>query len=336
MTGDTRLVRESEKLDWESLAQYLRRELGVTGEMSVRQFASGHSNLTYELRFGEQAFVMRRPPFGPVPPRAHDMTREYRVLVAVHPHFSLAPEPFLLCEDTGIIGSVFYVMERRRGVVIRDVEPALRPAVSASMIDTLAALHAVDVSTPDLAALGRPAGFVARQVRGWTERWHGSKTTEVPDMEWLGRWLEERIPPDAPRAALVHGDFKLDNVLLDERNPGRISTVFDWEMSAIGDPLIDLGIVLCYWIHATGELPSVTTQRGWYARDEILERYAHATGAKLGDMTPYEVFAVFKLAVVVQQIYARFVRGQTDDPRFVGLGGTVARLAAIARRLAVH
>ena len=345
--NDTRPVRASEQLDWEKLADYLRRELNLGGEMAVTQFPGGHSNLTYDLRFGDFELVLRRPPFGPVPPRAHDMAREYRVLAAVHPHFPLAPRPYLLCEDASVIGSLFYVMERRRGIVIRTDEPPsfneeLRRRVSGSMIDTLAELHAIDVAAHGLDALGKPAGFVARQIRGWTERWQGSKTGDVPDMEWLGRWLlqgleEERIPNDPPRATLVHGDYKLDNVMLDESEPSKLAGVFDWEMSAIGDPLVDLGIILCYWVHAAGDhdaIPSVTKRPGWFTRGEIIERYASASGIDVANIALYEVFAVFKLAVVIQQIYARFVRGQTDDPRFEPLGARVIDLARIARRLA--
>ncbi len=329
---DTRPVRASEQLDWEKLADYLRRELKLDGEMTVAQFPGGHSNLTYDIRFGNSELVLRRPPFGPVPPRAHDMAREYRVLTAVHPHFPLAPKPYLLCEDTSIIGSVFYVMERRRGLVIRTEEPrgfdeAMRARVSAGVVGTLSNLHAIDIAAHSLDTLGRPAGFVARQIRGWTERWHGSKTSEVPDMEWLARWLDERIPDDPPRPALVHGDYKLDNVMLDPADPSRLVGVFDWEMSAIGDPLVDVGILLCYWVHA---LPEVTGLPGWFTREEILARY----GCESSEIAVYEVFAVFKLAVVIQQIYARFVRGQTDDPRFAPLGERVAMLAAIGRGLA--
>ena len=340
--NDTRPVRASEQLDWEKLGAYLRDQLGVTGDMSISQFPGGHSNLTYVIAFGERELVLRRPPFGPLPPRAHDMAREYRVLRAVHPHFPLAPEPYDLCEDVSIIGSVFYVMERRRGIVIRAEEPpgieSLRGAISASVIDTLADLHGIDVTSHGLDTLGKPAGFVARQIRGWTERWLGSKTSDVPEMDALAAWLESRIPGDPSRPTLVHGDYKLDNVMLDAKDPARLVGVFDWEMSAIGDPLVDIGILLCYWIHAAVEhdaIPSVTKRPGWFTRDEILGRYEARAERSLDNIAVYEVFAVFKLAVVIQQIYARFVRGQTDDPRFGSLGERVAMLARIGTQLAV-
>jgi aminoglycoside phosphotransferase (APT) family kinase protein len=344
--SDTRPVRTSENLDWQHLAGYLRRELNLgDAEMQVEQFPGGHSNLTYLLRFGDREMVLRRPPFGPVPPRAHDMARESRVLAAVHPHFPLAPKPYLLCEDTSVIGSVFYVMERRRGITIRTEEPppiagdvALRRRISGSVIDTLADLHAIDVQRHGLDALGKPAGFVTRQIRGWTERWHGSKTTDVPRMEALATWLEAHTPADVARPSLVHGDYKLDNVMLDAAEPERMMGVFDWEMSAVGDPLVDVGILLAYWVHVASvndpTIGTVTTREGWFGRDEILERYATQSGRDLSNIALYEVFAVFKLAVVIQQIYARYVRGQTDDPRFAALGERVASLAEIADRLA--
>jgi len=348
--SDTRPVRSSENLDWQRLADYLRRELPDLdhGEMEVEQFPGGHSNLTYLLRFGSREIVLRRPPFGPVPARAHDMARESRVLAAVHPHFPLAPRPYLLCEDTSIIGSVFYVMERRRGLIIRTEEPApvaddaeLRTRISGSIVDTLADLHAIDVNAHGLDSLGKPAGFVARQIRGWTERWHGAKTSDVPEMETLAAWLEQHIPADPPRPSLVHGDYKLDNVMLDEERPDQLTGVFDWEMSAIGDPLVDVGILLCYWIHVAeaqdSAIATVTTRPGWFGREAILERYASRSGRNLDAIGLaiglYEVFAVFKLAVVLQQIYARYVRKQTDDPRFAALGDRVALLARIAAGL---
>lgn len=344
---DTRPVRTSENLDWQRLADYLRAHLSIANdaEMQVEQFPGGHSNLTYLLRFGAAEIVLRRPPFGPVPPRAHDMARESRVLTAVHPHFPLAPKPYLLCEDTSVIGSVFYVMERRRGITIRTDEPPpiannveLRGRISGSVIDTLADLHAIDVQAHGLDALGKPAGFVARQIRGWTERWHGSKTSDVPQMEALASWLDTHTPSDVARPSLVHGDYKLDNLMLDAARPDRLVGVFDWEMSAVGDPLVDVGILLAYWVHVASvsdpSIGTVTTRPGWFGRDEILERYAARSGTGLDAIALYEVFAVFKLAVVIQQIYARYVRGQTDDPRFAPLGERVASLAGIATELA--
>lgn len=339
--SDTKPVRASEQLDWPKIESYLRAHLPMIAAappMQVEQFPGGHSNLTYMLRFGELELVLRRPPFGPVPPRAHDMARECRVLQAVHPVFPLAPEPYLLCEDASVTGSVFYVMERRHGIVIREREPeevrAVRSGISASVVDTLADLHAVDVVRHGLDTLGKPAGFVARQIRGWTERWHGSKTSEIPEMERLAVWLEQRIPADPARPALVHGDYKLDNIMLDAGDPRKLVAIFDWEMSAIGDPLVDLGILLCYWVHVGSVGDPVTTERGWFGRGEILDRYAKRAKQSLDGIAVYEVFAVFKLAVVIQQIYARFVRGQTDDPRFAAMGERVTLLARKAASMA--
>jgi len=274
------------------------------------------------------------------------MAREYRILEAVHPVFPLAPRPYVLCEDAGVIGATFYIMERRCGFVVRYDEPpelADRPAarrrVSRALVDALADLHAVDINVHGLAALGKPAGFVQRQVRGWSERWKGSQTSELPKMDMLAAWLAERLPPDPPRPTLVHGDFKLDNVMLDARDIGHIVAVFDWEMSAVGDPLIDLGILLCYCVHTStvsqhDAVTSVTHRAGWFTRAEILERYGERTGLDLTNVTFYEVFAVFKLAVVLQQIFYRYHRGQTDDARFATLDSRVTWLARIATDLA--
>ena len=353
--ADTRPVRASEQLDWAALAAYLHARLpGAAGgrvdagaPLEVEQFPGGHSNLTYLLRFGSREFVLRRPPFGPVAPKAHDMAREFRILEALHPVFPLAPEPFLLCEDAGVVGSVFYVMERRRGLVVRaeeppelDGRPDERRRASAALVDALAALHAVDVRAHGLDSLGKPAGFVGRQVRGWAERWHRSQTGEVPEMDALAAWLAGRLPPEPARPTLVHGDYKLDNVMLDARDVGRVVGVFDWEMSAVGDPLVDLGILLGYWVHTAaagerlGSVATVTHREGWFTREEILERYGERAGFDLTGVGFYEVFAVFKLAVVLQQIFFRYRRGQTDDPRFAALGDRVAWLARVATALA--
>ena len=353
-SSDTNPVRASEQLDWDALAGYARERLAAelgdrfdaTAPLTVEQFPGGHSNLTYLLRFGRQEFVMRRPPFGPVPPKAHDMARECRILAAVHPVFPLAPQPYVLCEDASVIGSTFYLMERRHGLVVRSDEPPelatqpeARRRVSEAMVDALADLHTVDINGHGLAELGKPAGFVERQVRGWSERWKRSQTSEQPGMDLLAAWLADRLPPDAARPTLLHGDFKLDNVMLDALDVGRLVAVFDWEMSAVGDPLVDLGILLAYWIHTVpasqgDALTSVTRRPGWFTREEMLERYAARTGSDLTKIEFYEVFAVFKLAVVLQQIFYRFHRGQTDDARFARLDERVKWLGRIATALA--
>jgi aminoglycoside phosphotransferase (APT) family kinase protein len=278
--------------------------------------------------------------------RAHDMAREYRILAAVNPVYSLAPRPFLLCEDGSVIGSTFYLMERRRGLVVRNEEPPqlagqphARRRASSAMIDALAGLHGVDILAHGLDALGKPAGFVERQVRGWSDRWHGSQTSELPVMDALAAWLIERLPADPQRPTLVHGDFKLDNVMLSDTDVGKLVGVFDWEMAAVGDPLIDLGILLAYWVHVStaaeaDAVASVTHREGWFTRAEILEHYHERTGFELANITFYEVFAVFKLAVVLQQIFYRYHRGQTDDPRFATLDERVRWLADVATALA--
>jgi aminoglycoside phosphotransferase (APT) family kinase protein len=354
ISSDTKPVRASEQLAWDALESYVRQRLSAVLEgqfdsaypMSVEQFPGGHSNLTYLLRFGHQEFVMRRPPFGPVPPKAHDMAREYRILEAVHPVYSLAPRPLVLCEDASVTGSTFYLMERRRGLVVRTKEPPEltdkpqeRRRASEAMVNALADLHNVDIAAHGLVALGKPVGFVERQVLGWSERWKGSRTSELPEMDALASWLAERLPPDPLRPTMVHGDFKLDNVMLDQHDIGRVVAVFDWEMSAVGDPLIDLGILLAYWVHVstTSEddaVGSVTQLPGWFTRAEVIEGYVAKTQLDLTNIAFYEVFALFKLAVVLQQIFYRYHRGQTDDPRFAKLDDRVTWLARIATTLA--
>lgn len=346
-------IRSGEQLEWRRLESYLRDRLagcGIPGldlsrPMEASQFPGGHSNLTYLVRFGTSELVVRRPPLGPLPPRAHDMAREYKWLAAVNPVFPLAPRPYLLCEDPAVVGSTFYVMERRRGIVVRDAEPpdiANEPArrrVSEAIVDTLADLHAVDVSAHGLSALGKPAGFVERQVRGWIERWHRSRIAPVPEMDALAEWLLARIPADPARAAIVHGDFKLDNLLLDANDAGTILAIFDWEMSALGDPLIDLGILLAYWSPTAppgqrDALTTVTDRPGYFSRDEIVGRYGARSGRDVSGIRFYEVFAVFKIAVVIQQIFYRYAHGQTKDARFAAFDKRVEFLARSAAALA--
>jgi len=325
VTNDSAAVRAGEELNSQSLAAYLKDKIEASGELTIEQFPGGHSNLTYLLRTPVREYVLRRGPLGPVAPKAHDMAREYRVLKAVHPWLAAAPEAFHLCEDASVIGAVFFVMERRNGIVVRDEIPASLavfpdyPArVSAGLIDCLIELHSVDIFSHGLDSLGRPDGFLERQVRGWFERWTRAKTEEIPLMERLIAWLAERMPP-SPAPTIVHNDFKLDNVMLNFSDPGKIEAVLDWEMSSVGDPLVDLGVLLCYWTQPSdpgGEKPTLTSGPGWLSRDEIVQRYAKQTGRDVSRIAYYEVFAIFKLAVVLQQIYVRFHRGQTKDERF--------------------
>jgi len=351
--SDTTPIRPGEELNITALEEYVRRHLPeehTTKEartlMSVEQFPGGHSNLTYLVRFGDKEFVMRRPPFGPVPPTAHDMPREFRVLSMVHPVFNLAPRPYLLCEDPSIIGVPFYLMERRQGYVVRrELPPAisqdvdLRRRISEALIDTLAALHAVDIQATGIHALGKPAGFVERQIQGWAGRWEKAKTSEVPELDAIKKWLLERVP--APQAGtLVHNDFKLDNVMLDYNAPARVVAVLDWEMCTVGDPLVDLGLLLCYWPQAGDpvsrreSISPVTTLPGWLTRKELTARYASRTGRDTSSIQFYEAFALFKVAVVIQQIYFRYERGQTHDTRFAEFGARAIGLLQTAWNVA--
>ena len=354
MENDVHAVRPDEQLDWPRLAAWLREHLrpceipglDLSRDPDVAQFPGGHSNLTYLIRFGDVDVVVRRPPFGPVAPTAHDMAREFKWLSAMHCVFPLAPRPYALCEDATIIGSVFYAMERRCGIVIRTDEPpevadnrGARRAISGALVDTLAQLHAIDVAAAGLSGLGKPAGFVARQVRGWSERWQRAKTTSLPEMDALAAWLEEHLPPDPPAASVVHGDFKLDNVMLEPHDVGRVVAVFDWEMSALGDPLVDVGILLAYWAPTApplqrDALTTVTDRAGYFTREELIERYAARSGRDLSRIRFYQIFAVFKIAVVIQQIYFRYVQRQTTDTRFAAFGERVAFLARQAAELA--
>lgn len=337
-------MRAGEELDLEALRRYLdgRIEGAGTG-VAVEQFPGGHSNLTYLLSIGGREYVLRRAPLGPVPPKAHDMAREFRVLHAVHPHFAAAPKPYLLCEDPSIIGAVFYLMERRRGIVIRSsipaalaARPGLPAEISQAYLDCLVELHAVDISKNGLSALGKPQGFVERQVRGWTERWKAAKTEESPASERVIEYLHSHLPPDGP-PSLVHNDFKLDNLMLRPSEPVRVEAVLDWEMTTIGDPLVDLGLTLCYWdppdrdVRA-GPVPCLTTGPGWLTRDQFAAEYARRTGRDMSSLPFHEVLGIFKLAVIVQQIYVRWFRGQTRDERFANFNVRVRSLMEGAAR----
>ncbi len=349
-TAETIDERPDERLDTMRLAPYLRERLGVSGDLIIHQFGGGKANLTYLLRFGAQEYVLRRPPLGPIPPGAHDMRREHRVLSVLHRRYPLAPQSLLLCEDESVIGAVFIVLERRHGFVIRDDippefagRPALNRRIGEALIDALADLHRVEPASVGLDTLGRPEHYVERQLEGWTRRWHaaqGGAEAEAaergfaPVLDWLAAHL-----PHSGAASLLHNDYRLDNCLLDTADPGRIVAVMDWDMCTQGDPLADLGYVLNYWVEpgddpawrATASMP--TWRDGFPSRSEAIRRYAARTGFDTGAVGWHQVFAAFKLAVIIQQIYIRFLRGQTQDRRFASYGERVLGLAAKARAL---
>lgn len=360
---DSTTVRAGEELDLAGIDNYLREQLAASGfepatPIEIKQFPGGHSNLTYLIRYGDREFVLRRPPVGPVAPTAHDMPREYKLLSVIHPHFPLAPKPVLLCEDASIIGVPFYLMERRRGLIVRLKVPGqigedltLRRRLSESVVDTLVALHAVDIHTTGIVEIGKSAGFVARQVRGWADRWQRSKTGELSEMDQVIQWLVNRIPTELnSEATIVHNDFKLDNLMFDQDDPARVVAVLDWEMCTVGDPLIDVGLLLTYWTMSAGgsaggsggrkesdqnsSLRAITIGPGWLTREEIIERYQTETGRDLSRIAFYETFARFKVAVVIQQIYFRYAQGQTQDERFRNFDVLVEELTREALDLA--
>ena len=346
-------VIAEEDFDRERLKAYLRDKIPDAHlPMEVRQFRGGHSNLTYLLRFGEQEWVMRRPPLGPLPPTAHDMSREHRVLSVLWRVYPPAPRAVLFCDDASIIGAPFYVMERRRGSVIRRRQP-LPPELDSSseslrrlseaFIDALAQLHNVDYHAIGLGGLGRPQGFVERQVTGWMARWERAKTREVPLMNRLGEWFLSHMPaPQTP--TLLHNDFFLHNVMFDSHDSGKVNAVLDWEMCTLGDPMVDLGITLAYWRESTDapELLALaeghphTTLPGFLRREELAERYARKAGRDLSALPYYVALAHWKTATVVEQIYSRYARGQTTDPRFAIMGRQPPVLAQAAAEIVRH
>lgn len=340
-------VRPGEELDLGRLAPHLRERIdGLEGEPEVRQFPSGFSNLTYLLRFADRELVLRRPPFGRRPKTGHDMAREYTVLRALRDQFPYCPEALLLCDDASILGAPFYVMERLRGVIVRrdlpagmELDAAGVRALFDRVIEAHAELHEVDWRAAGLAELGRPEGYAERQISGWSERYRQARTPDVPDFEDVMGWLHEHLPADPARAALIHNDFRLDNIVLDPTDPGRIVGVLDWEMATIGDPLMDLGASLAYWVERD-DPPELQAFRmmpthldGAPSRAEVVETYARRSGLDPGSFDLYLCYGLFRLAGITQQIYYRSYHGQTADPRFRRLGLVVGALEREARRV---
>jgi aminoglycoside phosphotransferase (APT) family kinase protein len=339
-------VRSGEELETARLEPYLRDHLpGFAGQLRVEQFLHGYSNLTYLLRSGNREWVLRRPPFGNRVKTAHDMSREYRVLSALHAMYPPAPRAFFHCADESILGAPFYVMERRCGIILRQkalpgvtIDPSIARRLSESFIDHLAQLHRIDYAAAGLGNLGKPEGYVARQVTGWVQRYHNAQTDVLPALEEAARWLVDHQPRESA-ASLIHNDYKYDNLLLDPANLTHIEAVLDWEMATVGDPLMDLGTTLGYWVEAGDPEPfrslafGPTTLPGSLTRRQLVERYSRTTGRDLAGILFYYAFGLFKIAVIAQQIYARYRRGLTKDERFSALIPLIALLGEQAMRV---
>ncbi|MDA7945891.1 MAG: phosphotransferase family protein [Hyphomicrobiaceae bacterium] len=341
-------IRPDEGIETERLEPWLRERLPeVDGAFSLAQFGGGHANLTYLIRFGENEYVLRRPPLGPVAPGAHDMGREHAVLKGLWQAFPLAPQSYVYCNDQEIIGADFHVMERRHGLAIRtelpdgyDWNAELNRRVGEMAVDVLASLHTADPAIAGLDGLGRPDGFLERQMSGWSRRWEAAADeNSSTTMRDIVGWLEKKRP-ESNHVSLLHNDFKLDNMLVAADDPARAVAVLDWDMCTRGDPLADLGYMLAFWGEA-GDDPAwikgasmPTWNDGFPTRDQVIERYAQATGFDCAHADWYHLFGVFKIAVILQQIYIRYLRGQTQDDRFAVFGERIDGLIDKAQTLA--
>lgn len=342
-------VRSGEELPWDRLEAYLRKELELADDvpaMTVLQFPNGSANLTYLLSFGDRRFVLRRPPFGVIAPGAHDMSREHRVLSRLWQQYDRAPRAFVLCQDHDIVGADFVVSEYRSGEVIwASLPPSMADLPDAAeriglaTVDALADLHLADPQACGLADLGRPDGFLDRQLAGWRKRWDLVSTPEhAATMEAAGDDLV-RQQPSSSMGTFLHNDFKLDNCQFVPGQPDRVTSVFDWDMATLGDPLVDFGTLLNYWpdpsdtpddraLHVPG-----MERLGLPPRVDVVERYADRTGFDVDDVHWYEAFACWRVAVICQQLYQRYVRGESTDERMATRGDNVGMLAHRARRI---
>ncbi len=323
-------VRAGEELDAKAVSTWLRDQgVDVQGEPVVTQFSGGASNWTYRLQYDNQDLILRRPPAGTKAKSAHDMVREYTVQKSLKDAYPYVPNMVALCTDESIIGTDFYVMERMQGIIPRaelpealDFDPTKTRELCTNVIDALVELHQVDYKThPELVALGRGEGYCERQVSGWDKRYVKAKTPNVPSFAIVRKWLNNHTPKDS-KTCIIHNDWRFDNVILAPNNPTQVIGVLDWEMATLGDPLMDLGSALAYWIEADDNMIMQQSRRqpthleGMMTRDEVVDYYLKKTGLQIDNWTFYEVFGLFRLAGIIQQIYYRYYHKQTSNPSF--------------------
>jgi len=341
-------VRQGQELDLDKLGAYLSNQLNHADKLEISQFPSGYSNLTYLIKSGEQQFVLRRPPSGTKAKSANDMGREYRVLSGLNGHFSYAPEVSLFCEDDAIIGAPFYLMEYIPGLIVRadypeelDATPEFVAAQGRQFVTALAELHAIDYEAAGLAELGRPQGYTKRQISGWAKRYINALTPGTSDFQEVIQWLQKHLPEESNQHSLIHNDYKMDNIIWNSEQPEKMIGVLDWELTTLGDPLMDLGATLGYWIESSDpddlqlirNMPSNVP--GALSRRQLLDSYAAASGREISSdyFDFYYMYGLFRRAAICQQIYYRFHHGQTTDQRFASLPNSVAALEAQAKRV---
>jgi aminoglycoside phosphotransferase (APT) family kinase protein len=330
LSDQTIRSREGEELDAGVIDAYLKAHIpGLTGSPKISQFPGGASNLTYLIEYPNQEFVLRRPPFGHKAKSAHDMGREYRILNQLNAGFPYCPKAYAYCTDESVIGAEFYVMERVRGIILREDIPAelnftpeQTTALCKSFIDKFVDLHNVDYQACGLGDLGKPEGYVQRQIGGWIDRYERAATPDAPVWTEVKAWLRDKMPTDHHKPGIVHNDYRFDNVILSPNNPMEIIGVLDWEMTTIGDPLMDLGNTLAYWIQADDPQPMQLTRKqpsnapGMLTRQQFVDYYAERAGIEIKSIDFYYTYGLFRLAGIIQQIYYRYFHGQTKDQRF--------------------
>lgn len=332
-------IREGEELDALAVDQFMKQAMpSLSGKPSIRQYPGGASNLTYQVDYGNESFVLRRPPFGKIAKSAHDMLREARVMKALKPVYPYVPEIIAIGDDHEVLGCDFYVMERLQGIILRqdfpkdfELSESDTRKLCLNVIDKLVDLHQVDAKAAGLNHLGKGPGYVQRQIGGWSDRFRKARTEDVGDFEAVMSWLDDKMPDDVAQC-VIHNDFRFDNVVLRQDNPFEVIGVLDWEMATIGDPLMDLGNSLAYWVQKDDDGPFQMLRRqpthrpGMLSREEVVAYYLEQSGLQVERFNYYEIYGLFRLAVILQQIYYRYFHGQTKDKRFAAFGHAVQYL----------